>query len=257
LDIKKLKEALTEDVKILAITHASNVLGTINPIKEICKIAHEKEVLVSVDGAQAVPHLGVNMQSLGCDFYSFSGHKMLGPTGIGVLYVNKEVLKDLKPSTFGGGMINEVGLRDSTWADVPQKFEAGTPNIAGAIGLAAAIEYLQSVGMENIRGHEKELVNYGLEHLGSIDGLEILGTKNAEDRTGLISFFMPKIHPHDIAAILSGENIAVRSGNHCAMPLHKKFGISGSARASFYLYNTKEDIDALVAGIKKVKEIML
>lgn len=256
LALSEVENALSKDVKIVAISHASNVLGTIFPVKEICKMAKDVGAVVSVDGAQSIPHLKVNVQSLGCDFYSFSGHKMLGPMGIGALWGRKELLEAMTPSEYGGGMIDEVSVKQSTWAEVPQRFEAGTPNVAGAVGLAAAIDYLEKMGMDNIRKHEIKLIRYAIEELRKVSDLKILGPPDAEKRTGLVSFVIKGIHPHDIAAVLSEKGIAVRSGHHCAMPLHGSLGISSSTRASFYLYNDKKNVDSLIKGISEAKEIL-
>ncbi|EKD95959.1 MAG: hypothetical protein ACD_24C00237G0001, partial [uncultured bacterium] len=209
VDMTEFKNALTPDVKLVCVAHASNVLGTILDIKEISKMAHAVGALVCVDGAQAVPHMPVNVQSLGCDFYSFSGHKMLGPTGIGVLYVKKSVMGQMVPFQFGGGMIKEVSLTDASWADAPEKFEAGTPDAAGAIGLAAAIDYLTALGMDKVREHEIELGKYAIEKLTAIEGIKILGPLDPEKRTGLISFYSEKVHAHDIASVLNSSGVAV------------------------------------------------
>ena len=257
LDLEEIRKILTDRVKLIALSHASNVLGTIFPIKEICKLTKEKGILVCVDGAQAVPHFPVNVQSLGCDFYSFSGHKMLGPTGIGVLWVKRELQEKVDPFKYGGGMINEVTMESSTWTTGPQKFEAGTPNIEGVVGLAAAIQYLKKLGMENVQKHDQELSKYTLEELAKVDGLTILGSKEPKKRTGLVSFVIKGMHPHDIATILDTAGVAVRSGHHCAMPLHKKLQISASTRASYYIYNTKEDIDELVKGLERAHARLL
>ena len=259
LDLNEIRKNLTDKVKLISLSHASNVLGTVFPIKEICKLAKEKEkgILVCVDGAQAVPHFPVNVQSLGCDFYSFSGHKMLGPTGIGVLWVKRELQEKVDPFKYGGGMINEVTMESSTWTTGPQKFEAGTPNIEGVVGLAAAIQYLKKLGMENVQKHDQELSKYTLEELAKVDGLTILGSKEPKKRTGLVSFVIKGMHPHDIATILDTAGVAVRSGHHCAMPLHKKLQISASTRASYYIYNTKEDIDELVKGLERAHARLL
>jgi cysteine desulfurase/selenocysteine lyase len=257
LDLADLKVKIKNPkVKLIAISHASNVLGTIYPVKEICKIAEDYGVKVSVDGAQGIPHLKVNVKALGCDFYSFSGHKMLGPTGIGVLWVKKEILETLEPYEYGGGMISSVSLEKSQWAEIPEKFEAGTPNIAGAIGLGAAVDYLNEVGMEEIRTHELELLEYVLPKLQKIEGLTILGPLDPKNRTGLVSFTLQGIHGHDIAAVLNTKGVAVRSGHHCAMPLHTFLNVASSTRASFYLYNTKQDMDSLVDAIMYAKKIL-
>ncbi|EKE00132.1 MAG: hypothetical protein ACD_22C00088G0001, partial [uncultured bacterium] len=251
----KLNE-LAGKVKVVALTHASNVLGTILNVKEISKLAHEAGAIVVVDGAQAVPSMIVNVQSLGCDFYAFSGHKMLGPTGVGVLWGKKELLEKMEPYEFGGGMIDVVTYENSTFAPLPDKFEAGTPNVADVIGLSAAIDYLKNLGMGNIRQHEIEITSYALKKLGQIKSLKILGPKDADERTGLVAFTLEGIHSHDIASVLNSEGIAVRSGHHCNMPLYKKLGIASSTRASFYIYNTKKDIDKLVDGLKKAIKLL-
>lgn len=257
ISLNQLEEKLSRGkVKFISTAHASNVLGTILPVKEICKIAHKYEILVCVDGAQAVPQMKVNVQSLHCDFYAFSAHKMLGPTGIGVLWAKKELLEKMEPYEFGGGMIDEVTYDKATWAELPEKFEAGTPNVAGAVGLAAAINYLEMIGMDSIRKHEVELTAYALIKLNEIEGLKILGPKDPEKRTGLVSFTIEGIHSHDIASVLNSEGIAVRSGHHCCMPLHKKLNIPASTRASFYIYNPKEDIDVLIAGLQKAIKVL-
>ena len=256
LDIDDLKSKLNNKVKLIALSHASNVLGTIFPIKEVCSIAKEYGIRVSVDGAQGAPHLKVNVKSLGCDFYSFSGHKMLGPTGIGVLWAKKEILNEIEPYSYGGGMVEKVSLEESTWADIPEKFESGTPNIAGAVGLESAIKYLNSIGMEDIRKHELELLDYVMPKLSEIKELCVLGPKNTNNRTGLVTFTIKGLHGHDVAAVLNTKGVAVRSGHHCTMPLHKHLNIPASTRASFYLYNTKEDMDTLVDGIKYAIRIL-
>jgi len=258
LDLEDLRQKiLNKKVKLVAISHASNVLGSITDIKQVCKISHEKGVLVSVDGAQSVPHFNVNVKSLGCDFYSFSGHKMCAPSGIGVLYVKKQLLDDLEPFLYGGGMIDTVKIASSTFTVSPQKFEAGTPNIMGAIALGTAIDYLSEIGMDNIRNHEIELLEYAIKKLQQIEGLNILGPLDSKNRTGLISFTINGIHAHDIAAVLNTLGVAVRSGHHCTMPLHNYLKIPASTRASFYFYNTFKDIDKLVEGILQSKKILL
>ena len=252
LDENSIKENITNKTKIVSLTHVSNVLGTINNIEEIGKIAHENNALMIVDAAQSVPHMPVDVKKLDCDFLAFSGHKMLGPTGIGVLYGKKELLQKMDPFLYGGDMIKEVTFENTTFNDLPWKFEAGTANIAQAIGLGAAIDYLNKIGMENIESYEKELVRYAYDKLSGIEEIEIYGPK---ERSGLISFNVKNIHAHDTAQILDGEGIAVRAGHHCAMPLASKLGIVASARASFYLYNTQEEINKLFDGIKKVIEV--
>lgn len=257
--IENFKEKLNEfngRIKIVSMFHVSNVLGNILPVKEITKLAKEKGAYVIVDGAQAVPHMKVNVKDLGCDFYAFSAHKMLGPTGVGVLWGKKEILEKIEPVEFGGGMMREVTFENSTWADMPHKFEAGTPNIGGVAEFSSAINYLKNVGMENIEKYERELVSYACEKLAEIQGLRILGTKNMDERSGLVSFSIEGIHPHDIASVLSAKGICVRAGQHCAAPLHKKLGIMASTRASFYFYNTTSDINALASGVKEAIKIL-
>lgn len=256
LSTSEFKEAVDETVRLVCVAHASNVLGTVVDVKEISKIAHSKGALVCVDGAQAVPHLPVNIQSLGCDFYSFSGHKMLAPMGIGVLYVKREIMEKMDPYQFGGGMIKSVSFENSDWAEGPQKFEAGTPNVEGAVGLASAIDYLNNVGMSQIRDHEISLNDYALKKLGDVEGVKIIGPKNPEDRTGLVSFYSEKVHAHDIASVLNTVGVAVRSGHHCAMPLHKDLGIPATVRASYYIYNDTADIDKLVEGVTKALKML-
>ncbi|MFC7394324.1 cysteine desulfurase [Scopulibacillus cellulosilyticus] len=250
-NLDDVKEAITDNTKIVAMAHVSNVLGTINPIKEVADIAHQHQAVMVVDGAQSTPHLAVNVQELDADFFALSGHKMLGPTGIGVLYGKKALLEEMEPVETGGEMIDYVDYYDASWKELPWKFEAGTPVIAGAIGLGAAIDFLNEVGLDEIHAHEEELANYALNVLSEIEGLEIYGPK---ERAGLVTFNIDSVHPHDVATVLDTEGIAIRAGHHCAQPLMKWLGVNATARASFYLYNTKEDIDALAAGLKKTKE---
>jgi len=252
LALERIPELLTPEVKLLSITHMSNVFGTINPMKEIVSLARERKIPVLVDGAQSVPHMPVNVQELGCDFYAFSGHKMCAPTGIGVLYAKEEWLEAMDPYHGGGEMIRSVWWDRATWNDIPYKFEAGTPNIAGAIALGTAIDYLQHIGMEAIHQYEVALTNYALQKLKAIPGFRIFGS--APQRGGVISFYVGKIHPHDVAQFLDADGIAVRAGHHCAQPLMRKLGIPATARASFYFYNIPEEVDALVASIQRLKE---
>jgi cysteine desulfurase/selenocysteine lyase len=231
--------------------HVSNVLGTINPVKEIARIAHENEAVMVVDGAQSAPHMKVDVQDLDCDFYAFSGHKMGGPTGIGVLYGKKALLEKMEPVEFGGEMIDFVNLYDSTWKELPWKFEGGTPIIAGAIGLGAAIDFLEDVGLDNIAAHEHKLAQYALEKLSTVEGITIYGPK---ERAGVVTFNLDEVHPHDVATVLDADGIAVRAGHHCAQPLMKYLNVSATARASFYLYNTEEEIDRFVSSLIKTKE---
>lgn len=251
ITLDDVKKTVTTNTKIVAITHVSNVLGTINPVKEIAQIAHQNGAILVVDGAQGAPHMEVDVQDLDCDFYALSGHKMGAPTGIGVLYGKKDLLEVMEPVEFGGEMIDFVDLYDSTWKELPWKFEGGTPIIAGAIGLGAAIDFLQDVGMENILKHEEQLADYALEKMRTIDGIEIYGP---EKRAALVTFNLDDVHPHDVATVLDAEGIAVRAGHHCAQPLMKWLDVTATARASFYLYNTTEDIDRLVEGLLKTKE---
>jgi len=256
LDMEDLRKKITPNVKLIAVSHASNVLGTIFPIKDICTLAKKHNIKVSVDGAQGIPHLKVNVKALGCDFYSFSGHKILGPMGIGVLWVKKDILEQLEPYEYGGGMIEAVSSESSTWAEIPERFEAGTPNVEGAVGLASAMDYLTSIGMGTVREHELSLLEYVIPKLQKISGLYIMGPLNPKDRTGLVAFTVEGLHGHDIAAVLNTRGIAVRSGHHCTMPLHKHLNIASSTRASFHIYNTREDMDALINGIKYAQEIL-
>ncbi|MEX1061842.1 MAG: cysteine desulfurase [Patescibacteria group bacterium] len=242
--------------KLLALTHVSNVLGTINQVKELTKIAQEVGAVVLIDGAQAVAHLPVNVSSLGADFYCFSGHKMLGPTGVGILWGREDLLKEMPPFLGGGEMIREVFLREASYKEPPYKFEAGTPHIGGVIGLGAAVDYLNSLGMKEIQGQEEELIAYALEVLEKVNGLKIFGPRNPKKRSGVIAFTVAGIHPHDLATVLDQEGIAIRSGNHCAMPLHSHFKLVATARASFSVYNTQEEVDKLIAGIEKAKVIL-
>ncbi len=247
---------ISKSTKIVSITHASNVLGTVNPVKEIAKKAHEKGAIIVVDGAQSVPHMPVDVKDIDCDFLVFSGHKMLGPFGIGVLYGKKELLEKMHPFLGGGDMIRTVDLFETTYNDVPHKFEAGTPNIAGAIGLASAIDYLNKVGMKNVQMHDRELVEYAMKKLSSVKGITIYGPKDSKFRSGVISFNFGNIHPHDLSAILNSRGIAIRSGHACAQPLMKQLKVNSVARISFYIYNTKKDVDALIDAFDYVKKVM-
>jgi len=252
LDLDNLPELLTERTKLFCFTHASNVLGTVNPVQELVAAARAVGAKVLIDGAQSVPHMPVDVQVLDADFFAFSGHKMCGPTGIGVLYGKRELLEAMPPLMGGGDMIREVKLTGSKWNSVPFKFEAGTPAIAEAIGLGAAIDYLQQVGMEWIHAHEQEITRYAYERMAEVEGLRILGP---EQRGGLIAFTLEGVHPHDISAILDRSGVAVRAGHHCAQPLHDRLGIHASARASFYLYNTREEVDVLVEALHKAQDV--
>lgn len=257
LNLKELDTLITRKTKLLAITALSNVLGTIPPIKEIVKKVKNLNpyCLVLVDAAQAIPHIKIDVMNWGADFVAISGHKMLGPTGIGVLWGKHELLERMSPFNFGGDMIREVHEKNTVFAELPHKFEAGTPYIAGAIGLGAAVDYLTALGMDNVRKHEKEITGYALKELKKIPGLTIYGPTNLEERGGVVAFRIEGIHPHDIAQLLDEDNICIRVGFHCAQPLHEYMDIGATARASFYVYTTKVDIDALVKGLLKVKKI--
>lgn len=252
ITIDAVKATITDKTKIVAIHYISNVLGDTAPIREIADIAHQHGAILVVDGAQSSPHKKVDVQALDCDFYAFSGHKMCAPTGIGVLYGKRELLEKMEPVEFGGEMIDFVYLEDSTWKELPWKFEGGTPIIAGAIGLGAAIDFLNEIGMENIERHERKLVQYALEQMEDLGGVTIYGPK--KDRSSLITFNVDHVHPHDLATVLDSYGIAVRAGHHCAQPLMRHLQVTATARASFYLYNTEEDVDALISGLKKAKE---
>ncbi len=254
LDLDAYKTLLSRTPKLVAFTHMSNVLGTINPAADIIRMAHEVGAITLVDGAQSVPHLKVDMQALDADFYAFSAHKMCGPTGIGALYGKAELLEAMPPFLGGGDMIKEVKLRSFKPNTLPHKFEAGTPAIAEAVGFGAAVDYLTKVGMENIAAHEHAITEYALERLEEIPGVKLFGP-SADKKGGVVAFTFDGVHPHDVAQILDRDGIAVRAGHHCAQPLHEKFGIPATSRASFYLYNTKEEVDKLVEGIYKVKEL--
>ncbi|KRM98576.1 cysteine desulfurase [Loigolactobacillus rennini] len=254
LDMNDAKQQITAKTKIVAIAQVSNVLGVVNPVKALAKLAHQNGAVMIVDGAQSLPHMPVDVQQLDCDFLAFSGHKMLGPTGIGVLYAKEAILTEMPPIEYGGEMIDFVNLFDSSWTELPWKFEAGTPNIAGAIGLGAAIDYLNQFGMAAIHEHEQRLVNYVLPKLLAIDGLTVYGPHDPAKHTGVIAFNLDDLHPHDLATGLDMEGVAVRAGHHCAQPLMKYLNVPATARASFYLYNTKADADRLVAAIIATKE---
>ena len=254
LDWTDLNEKISTKTKFVSVTHVSNVLGCINPIKEIAALAHAHGAYVVVDGAQSVPHMAVDVQELDVDFFAFSGHKMMGPTGIGVLYGKEELLQRFEPVEFGGEMIDFVYESHSTWTELPWKFEAGTPNIAGAIGLGAAIDYINSIGIENIQQHERELVEYLLPKLKEIPGLTLYGPAEPRQRAGVIAFNLQGLHPHDLATALDMEGIAVRAGHHCAQPLLHDLKVAATARASFYLYNTKADCDKLIEALWVTKE---
>jgi cysteine desulfurase/selenocysteine lyase len=254
ISIDDVRATVTSNTKIVSVMKVSNVLGVMNPIKDIAKIAHENGAIMVVDGAQAAPHMKIDVQDLDCDFLAFSGHKMCGPTGIGVLYGKKQHLEKMEPVETGGEMIDFVDLYESTWKELPWKFEAGTPIIAGAVGLGAAIDFLEQIGLENIEAHEHKLAAYAMEKLSRIEGMTIYGPKDPGLRAGVVTFNIDDVHPHDVATVLDAEGIAVRAGHHCAQPLMKWLKASATARASFYLYNTEEEIDKLVEGLIKTKE---
>nr|WGE08403.1 cysteine desulfurase SufS [Bacillus subtilis] len=251
ISLEDVRETVTSNTKIVAVSHVSNVLGTVNPIKEMAKIAHDNGAVIVVDGAQSTPHMKIDVQDLDCDFFALSSHKMCGPTGIGVLYGKKALLENMEPAEFGGEMIDFVGLYESTWKELPWKFEAGTPIIAGAIGLGAAIDFLEEIGLDEISRHEHKLAAYALERFRQLDGVTVYGP---EERAGLVTFNLDDVHPHDVATVLDAEGIAVRAYHHCAQPLMKWLDVTATARASFYLYNTEEEIDKLVEALQKTKE---
>lgn len=252
LDMEEAERLIGPRTRLVGCIHASNVLATINPVRELAEMAHANDALMLVDGAQSAPHLPVDVQELGCDFFACSGHKMLGPTGVGVLWGRLEILEEIDPFLGGGEMIREVHLDHSTWNDLPYKFEAGTMNIAQAIGLGAAVDYLNDLGMEDVREHEKKLGEYAYQRLSGIEDITLYGP--AKDRTGLVSFSLPDVHPHDLSQLLNEEGIAIRSGHHCTQPLMRRLGTVATTRASFYLYNTKEEVDALVGAIESARE---
>ncbi|WP_374717875.1 cysteine desulfurase [Neobacillus sp.] len=254
ISLDDVRATVTSNTKIVSIMQVSNVLGVINPIKEIAQIAHENGAIMVVDGAQSAPHMKIDVQDLDCDFLAFSGHKMCGPTGIGVLYGKKHLLENMEPIEFGGEMIDFVELYDSTWKELPWKFEGGTPIIAGAVGLGAAIDFLNEIGLDQIAEHEQKLAAYALEKMAKIEGIQIYGPLDPAKRAGVVTFNIQGVHPHDVATVLDAEGIAVRAGHHCAQPLMRWLKATATARASFYLYNTEEDIDKLVEGLVKTKE---
>lgn len=253
LDLDALDRLLTERTRIVAVAHQSNVVGTINPVRYISERAHAVGAVVVVDGAQSVPHMPVRVGELGCDFLAFSGHKMCGPTGIGALWGRRELLEAMPPFHGGGEMIERVELEHSTYKDPPHRFEAGTPNIADAIALGVAVEYLRALGMEAVREHEKALVRYAMAQLAEVRGVRLYGPKDPELRGGALAFTLEGVHPHDVAQVLDEQGVCVRAGHHCAQPLHRALGLAATARASVYLYNTPEDIDALVRGLERVR----
>jgi cysteine desulfurase/selenocysteine lyase len=252
--LEELEPMLTGKTRLVAVAHVSNALGTVNPIRRIVQVAHRRGVPVLVDGAQAVPHLRVDVRDLDCDFYAFSGHKLYGPTGIGVLYAKSRWLEKMPPYEGGGSMISLVTFEKTHYADIPQKFEAGTPHIAGGIGLGAAIDYLAGLDFDAVGAYEQELLAYATQAISAVDGVRIIG--RAEHKASVLSFVLEGVHPHDIGTILDREGVAIRAGHHCAMPAMQRFGVPATARASLALYNTREDVDALVRAVRKVKELL-
>jgi cysteine desulfurase/selenocysteine lyase len=251
LKLDNINETISPNTRLVALTHMSNVLGTINPVEEIIALGHKRGAVVLVDGAQSVPHMPVDVRAMAADFLAFSAHKMLGPTGLGILYGKEHLLNEMEPVTFGGEMISDVQFDTVKWNTLPWKFEAGTPHIAGAVAFGAALDYLDRLGMDNIRRHEMELTAYALERLAELNYIKIFGPKDVRFRGGAVSFVDKDIHPHDLATFLDSLGIAVRAGHHCAQPLTKLLGVSATTRASFYLYNTKDDIDALINALKE------
>ena len=250
--LEDVEKTITDNTKVVSMAYVSNVFGCTNPIKEVAKIAHKHGAIIVVDGAQSTPHMKIDVQDLDVDFYALSGHKMCGPTGIGVLYGRRELLENMEPIEFGGEMIDFVELYDSTWKDIPYRFEGGTPIIAGAVGLGAAIDFLNEIGMENIEAHVKQLSNYAYNVLSEIEGLTIYGSQT--NRSGLVTFNLDDVHPHDVSTVLDAKGIAIRAGHHCCQPLMRWLNVSATARASFYLYNTTEEIDKLASALVQTKE---
>jgi len=253
LDLSGLESLLSERTKIVCLNQVSNALGTINPVEDVARQAHRQGALVMVDGAQSAPHLRVDVQAMDCDFFAFSSHKMLGPTGVGVLYARRELLETMAPFISGGEMIRQVTLEGTTWNDVPWKYEAGTPNIGDVIAFGAAIDYLEAIGMENVRAHEMEITSYALRRLRQLEDITLSGPADVEQRGGVVSFNYPDIHPHDVGTILDREGVAIRAGHHCCMPLMRRLGVAGTARASFYIYNTLEEVDVLISALQKTR----
>ena len=251
----EIQELIDERTKLVCVTHASNVLGTINPVKEIGRVAHRYGAMFLIDAAQSVPHMTVDVRDIDCDFAAFSGHKMLGPTGIGVLYGKSETFQNMSPFLGGGEMVREVRTTGAYWKDLPFKYEAGTPNISGAIGLGAAVDYLRGIGMRNVHGYEKEITTYALERMKQVDGVVIYGPMDVTHRVGVVSFNLGDIHPHDLASILDEEGVAIRSGHHCAQPLMEFLQIPATSRASFYIYNTKEEVEVLIGALEKARKL--
>ncbi|MFD2699838.1 cysteine desulfurase [Paenibacillus shunpengii] len=252
IDLADVEKTITSNTKIVSMAYVSNVLGVINPIKEVAEIAHRNGAVMVVDGAQSTPHMKVDVQDLDCDFYALSGHKMCGPTGIGALYGKKALLESMEPVEFGGEMIDDVGLYESTWKELPWKFEGGTPIIAGAVGLGAAIDFLTEIGMDEIAQHESKLSHYAMSRISEIDGIQVYGPKKRH--VGLVTFNLDGVHPHDVATVLDASGVAIRAGHHCCQPLMRWLEVGSTARASFYLYNTEQDVDRLVSALIQTKE---
>ncbi|TYL39809.1 cysteine desulfurase [Natronococcus pandeyae] len=255
LDMDHAEELITDETALVSAVHVSNTLGTVNPVSELTDLAHEHDALSFIDGAQAVPNQPVDVEEIDADFYAFSGHKMAGPTGIGVLYGKKELLEAMEPYLYGGGMIRKVTFEESTWGDLPWKFEPGTPPIAEAVGLHAAVDWLEEIGMDRIREHEQDLARYAYERLEDEGDVEIYGPEPGPDRGGLVSFNLENVHAHDLTSIMNDHTIAVRAGDHCTQPLHDKLGVPASTRASFYVYNTREEVDKLVAALDDARQL--
>ncbi|WP_049898983.1 aminotransferase class V-fold PLP-dependent enzyme [Natrinema sp. J7-1] len=255
LDMDHAADLITDDTAMVSAGHVSNTLGTVNPVSDLVDIAHDHDALAFIDGAQAVPNRPVDVEAIGADFYAFSGHKMAGPTGIGALYGKKAILEAMQPYLYGGDMITKVTYEESTWNDLPWKFEAGTPQIAEAVGLVAAIDYLEDIGMDRIEAHEQELARYAYDQLDAEPDVEIYGPEPGPDRGGLVGFNLEGVHAHDLASIMNDHAVAIRAGDHCTQPLHDKLGVAASARASFYVYNTKAEIDDLVAAIDNARQL--
>ncbi|WP_254532276.1 aminotransferase class V-fold PLP-dependent enzyme [Natrinema gelatinilyticum] len=255
LDMDHAREVITDDTAMVSAVHVSNTLGTVNPVSELVDIAHNHDALTFIDGAQAVPNRPVDVEAIDADFYAFSGHKMAGPTGIGALYGKTELLEDMQPYLYGGGMIRKVTFEDSTWDDLPWKFEPGTPQIAEAVGLVAAIDWLEEIGMDRIQAHEEEITRYAYEQLAAEPDVDIYGPEPGPDRAGLVGFNLESVHAHDLASIMNDHAVAIRAGDHCTQPLHDKLGVAASARASFYVYNTKDEVDKLVAAIDDARQL--
>ncbi|SDW26516.1 cysteine desulfurase [Paenibacillus sp. PDC88] len=252
IDLADVEKTITSNTKIVSMAYVSNVLGVINPIKEVAEIAHRNGAVMVVDGAQSTPHMKVDVQDLDCDFYALSGHKMCGPTGIGALYGKKALLESMEPVEYGGEMIDDVGLYESTWKELPWKFEGGTPIIAGAVGLGAAIDFLTEIGMDEIAQHESKLSHYAMSRISEIDGIQVYGPKKRH--VGLVTFNLDGVHPHDVATVLDASGVAIRAGHHCCQPLMRWLEVGSTARASFYLYNTEQDVDRLVSALIQTKE---